>query len=318
MLTAGQGTRLRPYTENTPKPALGFLNLPLAYYGFYLAKQAGFTQFLLNKHHLPNQIEELAKELSQFTQNVETIDETKKLLGSAGAIWNAREIIAKHEYFLIANGDEILLPQDKNILNKLVSRFKETKTLCCLLTCEHPDLLKTLKPVWVNDAGDVQAFGMEKPSSKAKPVHYTGYKVFSKRILDFLPEGESNIFYDVLIQAIADGNRVGTLHLENSAWHETGDFDSFLKASREVATNNLPEINERLSFFSKKTLITNKNAESFVVHPDGENPNSLASLRGTVVLGEHCSLGKGAHLENVIVSSKVTILENSKHLNCII
>ena len=65
MLTAGQGTRLKPFTNKTPKPAIPFLNLPLAYYGFYLARKAGFQNFLMNKHHLPDFIEQLAQSLKK-------------------------------------------------------------------------------------------------------------------------------------------------------------------------------------------------------------------------------------------------------------
>lgn len=251
LLCAGKGTRLRPYTEKTPKPCLPFLDLPLAYYGFYLACLGGFDNFLLNKHYLPEQIEDLAKRLSGLANKIDVIDETAELLGSGGAIWNARDIIAKHDYFMIANGDEVLFPQNDNIIKKLTQQFQADSSLCTLLTCDHPELLKSLKPVWVNSQGQVRGFGMRKPDEEVRPVHYTGYKIFSHRILDFLPLGESNIFYDVLIKAIANGENITTLHLKNASWYETGTVESFLSASKIIAHKHALALERRKQFFSK-------------------------------------------------------------------
>lgn len=250
LLTAGQGTRLKPYTDHCAKPTIPLLNLPLAYYGFYLAVKGGFQNFLMNKHHLPEQIEDLATQLRPFARKVETIDETKALLGSGGALWNARDVLKNHDYFLVANGDEVLLPQDETILSELFHHCKTTQSLCTLLTCDHPELLKSLKPVWVNSKGMVKGFGMTAPKESLQPVHYTGYKVFSKKILDWLPEGESNIFYEVVTEAIKKGEHVSHLHLPKAIWFETGNPAAFATASEELQKNHITRMKERFEFFN--------------------------------------------------------------------
>lgn len=223
MLTAGLGTRLRPLTEKTPKPCLNFHGHRLMDYGFYLAQQAGFKDFIFNLHYLAEQVRQHTQSLSPLCKSVQYSDETEKILGSGGAIWKAKDKLIGHDSFLIANGDEILIPNNPYVLKELMDKFNHSKSLCCLLTCDHPDLLKTLKPVWVNKSGEVQGFGMNKPNLEVHPVHYTGYKVFSTRIFDFLPNGESNIFYDVLVDAIKQGEKVSTYHLDSCHWYETGN-----------------------------------------------------------------------------------------------
>lgn len=238
LLTAGLGTRLRPYTEVRPKPCLPFLNLPLMNYSFYLARKAGCEHFLMNLHHLPEQVRQQGERLSAYTQSIQFSDESEKILGSAGALYQARQLLSQQDDFWVANGDEVLFPEDTSILSKLIEKRRKEGALACLLTCDHPDLLKKFNGVWVNDQHQVVGFGKTPPEPNSRPVHYTGYKVFSRQIFNYIPEGESNIFYEVLSQAIAKGEKVSHLHLGSAAWYEAGHLDGFLSASRQVALNH--------------------------------------------------------------------------------
>ncbi len=307
LLTAGEGRRLRPTTEKHIKPSLPFLNLPLAYYGFYLAKKAGFQNFLMNKHHLPDQVDQLAKNLREYTDSVETVDETAKLLGSGGALWNARKILQNNEHFLVANGDEVLFPQNDQVIKHLVESHKNSGALCTLLTCDHPDLLKSLKPVWINNQNEVQGFGMEPINSQSKPVHYTGYKIFSRRIFDYLPEGESNIFYDVVKNALTCGEKVKVMSMDKAVWHETGNFASFIKASLSVAVEQLEAVNRRLDFFGKSRVLCSKGSDSFLVAPKSFDTGTGKNWKGFIGIGENSLVNAETQLENVIVNSNIKI-----------
>ncbi len=304
MLTAGQGTRLKPYTDYFAKPTLPLLNMPLAYYGFYLAQVGGFKEFLLNKHHLPDQIENFAGSLRPYCRNVATVDETSQLLGSGGALWNARDILRKHEFFMIANGDEVLIPEDDKTLNTLVRFFKEKETLSCLLTCDHHDLLKSLKPVWVTPDQTVVGFGMDKPPGDPLPVHYTGYKVFSSKILDWIPDGESNIFYDVLVEVLSQGKDLFHFHLSKASWFETGNPHSFFAASRSLADDHWGAVNERRKFFGWKRLWKGQSNHGQLVSQNFDHEQRLNEITGHVVLGESIVWKPDTPLKNCIVFAK--------------
>lgn len=307
LLCAGQGTRLRPYTESRPKPRIPLLNLPLAHYGFYLAQKGGFNQFLLNKHHLPEQIDLLAKELSPFASEVSTVDETAKLLGSGGALWNARHLLEKQDYFLVANGDEVMIPKSDKVLSDLLEKFKSDSALCTLLTCDHPDLLSKLKAVWVNSDGCVQGFGMTAPRPQLNPVHYTGYKIFSRKIFDYLPEGESNIFYDVVVKAIVAGEKVTTHHLGLTPWFETGNFDSLLDASRHLALNHWEDLQKRRTFFNKTPFFKHFANDTLLVCEEEKDLNCFAQCEGTVILGRGVTFLQTFRLKNTIVYDDVQV-----------
>ena len=227
ILAAGIGSRMKPFSKKLPKPCLPFINLPLMNYGFYLAKKAGFNRFLLNTHHLPEKLKFYAKKLQARCSSLH-ISTEDQLLGSGGALWKARKFLEKEDYFLVANGDSLLIPgDDRGFPNGFVS-FKKRGTFAALLTCDHPEILKSLKPVWADRRGNILGFGEKLPGKDRipvfqshgesndfigdtyekdglKPLHYTGYKVFSRKIFDFLPEGPSHIFSDVLTKAMASG-----------------------------------------------------------------------------------------------------------------
>jgi bifunctional UDP-N-acetylglucosamine pyrophosphorylase/glucosamine-1-phosphate N-acetyltransferase len=58
LLAAGRGKRLRPYTDNTPKPLLPVDGRPLLDRTLEAVSAAGITQICLVTHHLAEQIEQ--------------------------------------------------------------------------------------------------------------------------------------------------------------------------------------------------------------------------------------------------------------------
>src|SRR5207244_8316071 len=58
VLVGGEGTRLRPLTERTPKPMLPLLDRPLLAYTFDHLARHGVGRVVLSCGYLPTQIEE--------------------------------------------------------------------------------------------------------------------------------------------------------------------------------------------------------------------------------------------------------------------
>lgn len=311
LLTAGVGSRLRPHTNTKPKPSLPFAGLPLMNYSLYLALASQYQNFLFNQHHLPDVLDNTINDIKPFCASIKKMDETQNLLGSGGAIWNAKDELKNLDSFLIANGDEILIPQKDNILSELQNKFNESKALCTLLLCEHPDLLKTLKAVWVDEKGHVQGFGMKPPRDGLTPLHYTGYKIFSTRIFDYLPEGESNIFYDVLVSAIAKGDVVSSLKV-TCDWYETGDFDSFVIATKSVLANNPEYLHKIHKFFNKTDFEILKNNENYLLKPKNLTLPKDLSWSGVVVLSKDMKLGQNIRLHNCFCEESSVLPSNSQ------
>ena len=103
ILAAGFGTRLFPLTIDRTKPAIPFLGKPLVgYVAEYLAG-FGFTEVVVNLHHQPDSVIEALGDGSAFGVHIDYTREEPNILGTAGALDNARHLL-ESDTFLIANG----------------------------------------------------------------------------------------------------------------------------------------------------------------------------------------------------------------------
>lgn len=106
LLAAGLGTRLRPLTEKTPKPLLPVGGVPLIFFALAQLRRHGFTEIGINLHHLGEQIAERLGDGGRWGMRMNYFRE-EKLLGTGGAIRNAREFLSEGP-FLLWNADTIL------------------------------------------------------------------------------------------------------------------------------------------------------------------------------------------------------------------
>ncbi len=315
LLCAGLGTRLRPYSDQLPKPAIPFWGLPLSYYSLYFLREADCREITMNLHHLPEKMQALTKrdELRDFRFQFSL--EKDKAMGSGGALYYAKNHLQPFSSFFAINSDEVMIPPSADILSHLSEHFQKTKALATLLVTDHPDLQKTLKPVWINKDGVIRGFG-DKPSSTEvlKPVHYTGYKIFSNEVLSLLPAGESHIFHDTLVPAMNAGALVNTLFVDCS-WWETGSLAGLLKATADVTQmvaqsgnkNHLQQVYE--SFGRDFSFTTSCSAQKTVAIHRSSNVRS-EQCSGTVFVGANSQAAADIRLENCLVDHSLKIKKN--------
>ena len=102
IMAGGQGNRLRPHTENCPKPLLPVAGKPMLEHIIERAKAEGFEQFVLAIHYLGHMIEEYFEDGSRWHVNIEYLREQSPL-GTAGAVG----LLASRPDapFVVTNGD---------------------------------------------------------------------------------------------------------------------------------------------------------------------------------------------------------------------
>lgn len=102
IMAGGQGTRLRPHTENCPKPLLPVGGKPMLEHIIERAKAEGFQYFVLAIHYLGHMIEDYFGDGSRWQVQIDYLREESPL-GTAGAIslLNPRPDAP----FLVSNGD---------------------------------------------------------------------------------------------------------------------------------------------------------------------------------------------------------------------
>lgn len=104
IMAGGMGTRLRPHTENCPKPLLPVAGKPMLEHIIERAKLEGFSHFVLAIHYLGHMIEEYFGNGERLDVQIDYLREQSPL-GTAGALGllNPRP----HAPFVVTNGDVI-------------------------------------------------------------------------------------------------------------------------------------------------------------------------------------------------------------------
>lgn len=104
ILAAGLGTRMRPLTDNTPKPLLEVGGKPLIVWHIENLRDAGFTTIVINVAHLGEQIIEYLGDGSRYNVHLLFSDEQQEgALETAGGIVKALTLLS--DTFLVVNGD---------------------------------------------------------------------------------------------------------------------------------------------------------------------------------------------------------------------
>lgn len=103
ILAAGVGERMRPLTDNTPKPLLRVAGIPLIEHHIRRLAAAGLRELVINVSHLAEQIEAYCGDGSTWGADIVYSRETAPL-ETAGGIVQALPLLGDAP-FLVVNGD---------------------------------------------------------------------------------------------------------------------------------------------------------------------------------------------------------------------
>jgi NDP-sugar pyrophosphorylase family protein len=176
-MAGGKGTRLRPHTENCPKPLVRVAGKPMLEHIIDRAKLEGFNDFTLAVYYLGHMLEEYFGDGSRFGVNIEYLRESAPL-GTAGALslLNPRPDVS----FVVTNGDVLTDIRYGELLD-FHSRHAAAATMA----------VRTHE--WQHPYGVVQTRGMEIVGFEEKPVARShinaGVYVLSPEALDELECG---------------------------------------------------------------------------------------------------------------------------------
>lgn len=102
IMAGGKGTRLRPHTENCPKPMLEVGGKPMLQHIIEKARADGFQNFVVSLHYLGHIVEEHFGDGSRYKVHIEYLREDAPL-GTAGCLSLLSKI--PELPFIVTNGD---------------------------------------------------------------------------------------------------------------------------------------------------------------------------------------------------------------------
>lgn len=191
VLAAGLGTRLRPLTDELPKPAVPLGNVPLAAIALRRLAALGVTDVVVNAHHLPDVLEAALEPFTPPHVRVEVVREPV-LLGTGGGVRAALEAQARRlgppgsdEPILLVNGD-VLFAAD---LAAALAHHRALGALATMVLREDPRA-DALGPIDVDASGRVRRIlrAPGPPDAAFRTCMFTGVHVLAGRALGRLPE----------------------------------------------------------------------------------------------------------------------------------
>lgn len=184
---AGLGTRMRPLTNERPKPLIEVAGKTLLEHAIDPARAAGITRFATNVHYLAGQIKE-----HPATRDFMIFDESNKLLETGGGLKAATEKLGTAPLFTM-NTDAVW--RGENPFQKLGTHWDHSKMDALLL------IVPTSKARGYSGSGDFE-LGVNGEIRRGTGFVYTGCQIVDPSGLsDFDDEVFStNLYWDRLAQ----------------------------------------------------------------------------------------------------------------------
>lgn len=114
ILAGGTGTRLRPLTDNTPKPMLPLKGKPILEHVIDHLKENGITDLIITLGYMGHQITDYFGDGSKFGVSIEYVKENQPL-GTAGCLNLIRDKLT--ETFLLVGADNVTHLDLKKFIN---------------------------------------------------------------------------------------------------------------------------------------------------------------------------------------------------------
>jgi len=224
IMAGGFGTRLKPLTNELPKPMVLMINKPLLEYIVLQLKNNGFTDIAMTLGYKPEVIMDYFGNGKKFGVKIKYyIEETP--LGTAGGIKAVSDFI--DDDFLVISGDAF---SDVD-LKDFMERHKNNDAIGSLVLREMDDVTG-FGVVKADAKGKIIEF-LEKPEKPVEKLVNTGIYAFKKEVLDIIPDG----FYDFGRQLFP--RLVGQIYgyTTKSYWNDVGTLKAYYTTNLYIVEN---------------------------------------------------------------------------------
>ena len=303
VLAAGLGTRLRPLTDQLPKPLIPVGRKPLITFAFdHLIADAGVEEFIVNTHHLAEQYPVAFPDGSYRGRPLRFRHEPT-LLDTGGGIKNIADLLGPSpETLLIYNGDILTdLPIRPAIEHHRASGNEVTLVLRSRQGPRHI--------AWDPASGRVldirNRLGTGAPEAYAFSCVYLVEPAFLQRI----PAGEVVSVIPIFLDMIRQGAALGGVLIDEGDWRDLGTRQEYLRVHRDLYAARRAPTFPRYGAPDARWL-------------DWTGPGAVLSdearVLGASVLGRGARVGAGAVVEDSILWPDAEIASNSRLKNCIV
>jgi len=282
LLVGGFGTRLKPLTNQTPKPMLPVGGLPVTERQLLAAKKAGINTVILATSYLSEVFTPYFGDGSKWGMKLLYAVESEPL-GTGGAIRNAAALVDfadSGEEFVIFNGDVL---SGHNISAKL-DFHRANNSDATLHLIEVADA-RAFGCVPTDSNGRVIDF-LEKMENPVTNAINAGCYIFNASVISQIPEGKVvSIERETFPKLVKSGRPVYGYN-EQSYWLDIGTPAALFQGSRDIV------------------------GEGFLAGP-GSKIGEHSSISGGTSIGQGSTIGANCTINNSIIGDGVKIGDNA-------
>ncbi len=226
-LAAGFGKRMRPLTDDRPKPMVLLDGRPMIDHVLARLAKAGITRTIVNLHYKADVLETHLKQRQQAPEILFS-NERNMILDTGGGIKRALPLLGEQP-FLLHNSDSVWIEHDHDNIKALIAHYDPEKMDALLL------LAPTRTSLGYDGAGDffIEQEGRlrRRTPDEISPNVFTGVSIQHPRLFRDSPQGafSINILWD---RAIAQGRVYGLPF--KGIWMHVGTPDALNKAQEAL------------------------------------------------------------------------------------
>ncbi len=217
ILAGGFGKRLKPLTDQRPKPMIEVLSIPIVEWQIRWLMKFGVKEFVLCVGYMREQIFDHIGDGSKFGAKIEySIEEDP--LGTGGALKNAKDLLAGQDSFFMLNGD-VLTELDPNKM-----KVAGAQTIALV------PLRSPFGVVELDKNSRVLGF-TEKPEISDRWIN-AGVYHFTQEVFRYLPEN-GNIEVTAL-PALAKEGKLQAVKYPGTFWRSIDSHKDIEEAAKEL------------------------------------------------------------------------------------
>lgn len=221
ILGAGLGTRLRPLTDDRPKPLITVGGRPLITFAMEHLLSIGIERFIINTHHRAEVFHTVFPD-GRWGGIPLIFRHEPELLDTAGGLKNIEDLLDADDTLIVYNGDVISdLP-----LTRLIAAHAESGAEVTLALRSAGSSLN----VNINARNEVCDLRYTLGNPGVRSCLFTGIYVVEKRFLARLTAGLKLSVIDVFLDMIKNKTgTVGGVVIDEGVWHDIGSLEEYEK-----------------------------------------------------------------------------------------
>lgn len=301
-MAGGFGTRLRPLTNNLPKPLVPMATRPIIDYIVELLRRHSIEDLTTLLYFQPESITSHLGDGSDYGVRIDYVTPDSDL-GTAGAVAFAARGVNKSEPVLVISGDVLT---DFDLAEAVAFHRKRRAVATIVLTRVENPLAFGI--VITDKNGRILRF-LEKPGwgEVFSDTINTGIYILEPQVMEYIPgDREFDFSKDLFPRLLADGKPLYG-YVAEGYWRDVGSLEEYRNANMDILQGRV-----------KVEIPGSELKGRRVWTGEGARIDFTTDFEGAAVIGRRCRIGAEARIVNSVIGDDTVVEDGAVIINSIL